>query len=156
MTDDRPSWITPIIIVEVPRDSAKFRDIVASLSLDDQALLRHLAAGARMAIDSGVSVKHLVGDSLLESLLQFDQHGRLVSADNVVSNNVVLRPWKRSRRAIWEQVARHCFPPDGKAPDSLTRGQIILAMTRWAHRLEIEVAPVKDESSILRAVGYKK
>jgi hypothetical protein len=112
-----------------------------------------ISAGFAVATD--LSVRHLLPNgSLLESLLQFDQHGRLVSAENVVSNNVVRRPWKRSRRAIWEQVARHCFPPDGKAPERFKRGQIILMMTSWARRLKIKADP--KESTILRAVGYKK
>jgi hypothetical protein len=109
-----------------------------------------------MTAEPGMSVKHPLTDaSLLNSLLQFDQHGRPVSFENVVGNDVVLRPWKRPKREIWGEVAKHAFPPDGKPPERLTNGQVTMMICNMARNLGIEANLRRDGSSMLRAVGRK-
>jgi hypothetical protein len=143
--DDRPVWTTPII-AEVPHDSPEFWEILASLSPEDRAVVKSPNIGAHLGGVGGMPC----------SELHVDQHGRPITTNNLVGNDVVLRHWKRPKREIFIEVAKHCYPPDGKPPENLTRGQVAQAMCRKARELGFDADLESDESTILRAVGRKR
>jgi hypothetical protein len=102
--------------------------------------IRYIAAG--LTIDS---------DMPPPSAVQFDQHGRPVSWNNVVGNDVALRSWKRTKRDRIEEVLR-TLRPNGIPPRTELRDADLVREVRACGISETEAG----RKTILRAAGRIK
>ncbi len=138
---ERPAWSTPTI-VEVPPGSAEFEAILASLSVEDRAIVRGLfvAEGeVEMTVESDATVKYRLADG---SWL-----GSLAIISSILG----------SREDFWRLIIKLAFKEDGgNPPNWVSNVSLIDVVCFEARKNGFEADLKKDGSSILRAAERKK
>jgi hypothetical protein len=109
--------------------------------------------GARPTVGDGerdgMAVKHeTLGGSPLKSFLHFDQHGRPVSLENVVGNDVRLRRKKRKKRDLTKKALKTLYR--GRIPprEELSNADLY----RAARNIGID----SSYETVMRATGRRK
>lgn len=113
-------------------------------------------AQARKPETQSIAADLTVGANLRPpAALQFDQHGRPVSLQNVIGI-APFHPWKRKKRNFWVDIAKRVFPPNGVPAAYIKSSEVINLMFYEARRNRITADRNKDRNTILRAAGRKK